>query len=93
MGKPSIPRQRLAAMYSFPGFRAHSTVRDVIGDPQVRVLALDRRSKKPSAAPVVACIVAGTIGKFGSCATSRAASGTSILRWRFGASIAERAVS
>lgn len=92
MGEPSIPRQRLADMYSFPGFRAHDTVRDVLDDPQVRVLTLDRRSKKRSAARAVACIGAGTTGECGWCAISPAASGTSISRWRFGASRAGVAV-
>ena len=46
-------QHRLSDGYSFAGFRAQATVRGVFGDPDVRVVKLDRRSKKPSAMAAV----------------------------------------
>src|SRR6266576_7190200 len=43
-------RRRLSDGYSFAGFRADETLRGVFGDPDVRILRLDRRSKKRFAA-------------------------------------------
>jgi hypothetical protein len=34
--------------YSFAGFRAQEAVRGVFGDPDVRIVSLDRRSRKPA---------------------------------------------
>ena len=42
--------RRLWATYAFPGFRPHPMVRGIFGDPKARVIALERRSKKRSAA-------------------------------------------
>src|SRR5215467_13400086 len=39
-------QRRLSDGYSFAGFRARATVRGVFGDPNVRIVRLDRRSKK-----------------------------------------------
>lgn len=36
----------LNALYSFPGFRALSKLKGVLGDPKARVIVLDRRQKK-----------------------------------------------
>ena len=45
--------RRLWDAYAFPGFRPRPTVRGVFGDPKARVITLERRSKKRSAAAVV----------------------------------------
>jgi len=58
--------------YSFAGFRANETLRGVFGDPDVRILRLDRRSKKRFAAVVGRCGTAGTTGGCGRFATFRA---------------------
>jgi hypothetical protein len=42
-------RRRLSDGYSFAGFRAKLTVRGVFGKPDVRIVSLNRRSKKRSA--------------------------------------------
>jgi hypothetical protein len=50
MPKSKKRQRRLSDGYSFVGFRAAASVRGVFGDPQVRVVQLDRRSKKRFAA-------------------------------------------
>jgi hypothetical protein len=72
MGKTAKRRRRLSDGYSFAGFRTKETVRGVFGDPDVRIVSLDRRSKKPSAAVVEACSQAGTTDACGGFATCRA---------------------
>ena len=42
--------KRLLDAYTFPGFRPHSHVLGVFGDPKARVINFIRRKKKPSAA-------------------------------------------
>jgi len=39
-------RRRLVDLYRFPGFRPRASVRGVFGDPQARVVSLERRGKK-----------------------------------------------
>ena len=43
--------RRLHDAYRFPGFRPVSIVRGIFGDPKARILRLERRGKKLSAAP------------------------------------------
>jgi hypothetical protein len=43
-------RRRLVDLYRFPGFRPRASVRGVFGDPQARVVSLERRGKKLCAA-------------------------------------------
>src|SRR5260370_21717172 len=57
--------RRLSDGYSFAGFRANPTVRGVFGDPDVRIVRLDRRSKKRFAAVVGWSTTAGTTGGCG----------------------------
>jgi transposase len=52
MAKSGKRRRRLSDGYSFAGFGAKATVRGVFGDPDVRIVRLDRRSKKRFAAVV-----------------------------------------
>ncbi len=58
MGK-SCKRRRLSDGYCFAGFRTRQTVRGVFGEPDVRIVGLDRRSKKRFVA------VAGTRSRVG----------------------------
>src|SRR5258708_33932042 len=46
MAESGKRQRRLSDGYSFAGFRARATVRGVFGDPNVRIVRLDRRSKK-----------------------------------------------
>jgi len=72
MAKSAKQRRRLSDGYSFAGFRAAATVRGVFGDPDVRIVRLDRRSKKRFAAVVRGSATAGTTGGCGRFATCRA---------------------
>jgi hypothetical protein len=65
MANSSKRQRRLWDAYAVPGFRPQTVVRAVFGDPKARVVTLVRRSKKLSAAAVVACTRAGTIGACG----------------------------
>jgi hypothetical protein len=82
-------RRRLWDAYAFPGFRPQPTVRGVFGDPKARVITLERRSKKRSAAAVVEHIWAGTTGARVRFAICPAAIRVSISSSRFGASNAD----
>jgi hypothetical protein len=64
--------RRLSDGYSFAGFRASATVRGVFGDPDMRIVRLERRSKKRFAAVAGGSGAAGTIGGYGKFATCRA---------------------
>lgn len=44
--------QTLAALFSFPGFRARSRLQGVFGDPHARLITLVRRKKPPYARAV-----------------------------------------
>src|SRR5208282_2404784 len=67
MAKSGKRQRRLSDGYSFAGFRARATVRGVFGDPDVRIVRLDRRSKKRFAAVADGPGTAGTIGGFATC--------------------------
>jgi hypothetical protein len=58
--------------YSFAGFRARATVRGVFGDTDVRIVRLERRSKKRFAAVAGWAGAGGTIGGYGKFAICRA---------------------
>ena len=73
MAKSGKRQRRLWDAYSFPGFRPEPTVRGVFGDPNARVITLNRRSKKRLAAVAVASRWAGTIARCAGCAIFRAA--------------------
>src|SRR5258707_8317659 len=62
MAQSAKRRRRLSDGYSFACFRANAIVRGVFGDPDVRIVRLDRRSKKRFAAVVGGSTTAGTIG-------------------------------
>jgi len=64
--------RRLPDGYSFAGFRARATVRGVFGDPDVRIVRLERRSKKQFAAVAGWSAAGGTIGGCVGFATCRA---------------------
>src|ERR1700722_16367780 len=72
MAKSGKGQRRLSDGYSFAGFRARKIVRGVFGDPDVRVVTLDRSSKKRLAAAAAVSRWAGTIDGYGEFATFRA---------------------
>jgi hypothetical protein len=72
MTKSGKRQRRLSDGYSFAGFRAKTTVRGVFGDPDVRIVRLDRRSKKRFAAVAGGSGTAGTTGGCDRFATCRA---------------------
>jgi hypothetical protein len=72
MAKSGKRLRRLSDGYSFAGFRADTTVRGVFGDPDVRIVRLERRSKKRFAAVAGRSGSAGTIGEYVGFATCRA---------------------
>jgi len=72
MAKSGKRLRRLSDGYSFAGFRARATVRGVFGDRDVRIVGLERRSKKRFAAVAGGSGMAGTIGGCGRFATCRA---------------------
>jgi hypothetical protein len=65
-------QRRLSDGYSFVGFRAQATIRGVFGDRDLRIVQLDRRSKKLSAIAAGVLRRAGTIDGHGTYATCRA---------------------
>lgn len=67
---PSRTR-RLLDTYAFPGFRPHSAVKGVFGDPKSRIVNLHRRAKKRSAAAVAGRRLAGTTARRGAYAICR----------------------
>jgi hypothetical protein len=72
MAESGKRQRRLSDGYSFAGFRAKETVRGVFGDPDVRIVRLDRRSKKRFAAVAGGSGTAGTIVGCDRFATCRA---------------------
>jgi hypothetical protein len=72
MAKLGKRLRRLSDGYSFAGFRARATVRGVFGDPDVRILRLERRSKKRFAVVAGKSRSAGTTGEYVRFATCRA---------------------
>jgi hypothetical protein len=86
MAKSGEGRRRLSDGYSFSGFRVRETVRGVFGDPGVRIVKLDRRSKKRLAAAAVASSRVGTIAGYGEFGTFRAPGCGLFWSWRCDAS-------
>jgi hypothetical protein len=72
MARSGMRQRRLSDGYSFAGFRARPTVCDVFGDPNVRIVRLDRRSKKRLAVFAEGSSRAGTTGGCARFATCRA---------------------
>jgi hypothetical protein len=72
MSKSRKRLRRLSDGYLFGGFRARATVRGVFGDPDVRIVHLERRSKKRFAAVAGGSEAAGTTDGCGRFATCRA---------------------
>src|SRR5215467_11920898 len=72
MAESGKRQRRLSDGYSFAGFRARATVRGVFGDPNVRIVRLDRRSKKRLAVVADGSRMVGTTGGCGRFATCRA---------------------
>src|ERR1700732_3131510 len=72
MAESGKRQRRLSDGYSFAGFRAKEPLRRVFGDPDVRILRLNRRSKKRFAAGAGGSATAGTTGGCGRFATCRA---------------------
>src|SRR6202521_1049820 len=72
MAESGKRQRRLSDGYSFAGFGAKETLRGVFGDPDLRILRLDRRSKKRFAAVAGGSGTAGTTGGCGRSATFRA---------------------
>jgi hypothetical protein len=65
MAKSGKRQRRLSDGYSFAGLRARATVRGVFGDPDLRIVSLERRSKKRFAAVAVWSGLGGTISYVG----------------------------
>src|SRR5260370_28087606 len=72
MARSAKRRRRVSDGDSFGCFRANAIVRGVLGDQDVRIVRLDRRSKKRFAAVVGGYTTAGRIGGCGRFATCRA---------------------
>jgi hypothetical protein len=71
MAKSGKQLRRLSDGYSFADFRARATVRGVFGDPGVRIVRLERRSKKRFAAVAGWSGAGGTINGYVGFATCR----------------------
>jgi len=93
MGKTGKGQRRLSDGYSFAGFRAQATIRGVFGDRDVRIVTLDRRSKKLPAAGAGERKLVGTIRRSDRFAIFRAESSASSSSSRFGASRAAPAAA
>jgi len=72
MAQSGKGQRRLSDGYSFQDFRAQAAVRGVFGDRDVRIVTLDRRSKKPPAGAAGWSRPAGTTRPSGGFATFRA---------------------
>src|SRR6516162_4940668 len=88
MARPSKRLRRLWDTYSFEGFRAEPVVRGVFGDPKVRIVTLNRRSKKHRVEAVAASRWGGTTARSGRGGTCLVGRGAYCLSGRYGASIA-----
>ncbi len=53
----------LNALYSFPGFRARSRLKGILGDSHARVVTLMRRQKKRCAAHAARLLAASTTAR------------------------------
>lgn len=81
-------KKTLYDTYRFPGFTPVRELHGRFGDRWARVIRLNRRSKKQSAAPAVRFTRAGTIGGHARFATSLAAITGFISKWISDASTA-----
>lgn len=88
---PRPKKKSLYDAYRFPGFTPVRELHGVFGDRWARVIRLNRRSKKRSAAPAGRFIAAGTTDGSGRSAISHAATTGFISRWMSAASIVESA--
>jgi hypothetical protein len=73
MVKSAKRRRHLWDAYAFPGFCPQSAVRGVFGDPKVRIITLNRRSKKRPAAVAAVFNLAGMTDAGGTFAICRVA--------------------
>jgi hypothetical protein len=85
MAKIAKRRRHLSDGYSFVGFRPKETVRGVFGDPDVRIVSLERRSKKRSAGVAGESKRAGTTAGCGKFATCPAPATGLSWNWKFAA--------
>jgi hypothetical protein len=85
MARSGKRQHRLSDGYSFEGFRPEATLRGVFGDPNVRIVALERRSKKPSAVAAGGSRGVGTTGGYAGFATCRAPGCESFWSLKYGA--------
>jgi hypothetical protein len=92
MPKPTKNKQ-LSDSYRFHDFRPSAAVTGVFGDRHARVVRLNRRSKKQSAASAGASSEAGTIANRTGSAIYRAVGRVSISKLTSDASIAGAAVA
>jgi hypothetical protein len=93
MVKSAKRRRRLWDAYAFLGFCPRSAVRGVFGDPKVRIITLNRRSKKRPAAAAAVFNLAGMTDAGGRFAICRVATRASCWNSRFGACGAEVAAT
>jgi hypothetical protein len=77
----SSQKKTLYDAYRFPGFTPVRELRGIFGDRWARVIRLNRRSKKQSAAPAGRNIAAGTTSDPARSAICRAATIGFISRW------------
>ena len=80
----------LNALYSFPGFRARSKLKGILGDSPARIVTLVRRQKKRCAAHAAAPYAVSTTGaSIGFAIRTRVVRGStwnsSIAGWNVGA--------
>ena len=79
-------QKRLVDAYGFKGFEPNEEVIGIFGDPQARVIRLNRREKKQSVLSAVVRTKAFTTERFAEFATSPVEIHASIWRWRSAAS-------
>src|SRR5450432_88438 len=75
-------KRRLEDAYRFPGFRPSRWVVGVFGDPQVRIMVLEREQKKPLAAFAVKNTGHFTTARDGLCGIFPAGIRACISMWR-----------
>jgi hypothetical protein len=80
--------KRLLDAYWFEGFIPLARIRGVFGDPLARIITLQRRGKKQSAAAVGVFFGPTTTEKRGSSGTKVAETTASSWNWRSGGSVA-----
>jgi hypothetical protein len=78
-------RRNLRDAYRFPGFVPAMIIRGVFGNPQARVVSLQRRQKKQPVESVAAGTAATTTASFRWCAIYPVATCASTWSWKCGA--------